>query len=51
MPRENFNDLLAFLAVATGAQLHQGGGAARCFAVGTQSHRPRRLRNGSACGC
>ena len=41
MRRENVNDLLAFLAVAERAQLHQGGGEARGLAVGAEPHRSR----------
>ena len=41
MPRQNINDLLAFLAVARGAELHQGGRAARRLAIGAQPHHPR----------
>ena len=50
MPRDDLNDLVAFLAVARGAQLHPGRREARGFAVGAQPTFAG-WRRGSACGC
>jgi len=41
MPRQNVNDLLAFLAVARETELHQGGREAGGFAVGVEPYRSR----------
>ena len=48
---ENINDLLAFRAVARGAELHPRRGADRRLAVGAEPHDPRRSRSGSGCAC
>ena len=37
----NLHDLIAFLAVARGAQLHRGGGQARRVAIGAEPHHAR----------